>query len=81
MSIATYDRPDAAELRLQRLEYRYRRAQSALAGAKALYDALRENPKATATQLHQALRQVEESERYLVDLQSAIELAEERTGK
>ena len=71
---------EATELRLERLEYRYRRAQNALAGARALYGALRESPRASTVQLHHALRRVEEAQRYLIDLQSAIELAEEQTA-
>ena len=80
MSIAIDDALEAAEIRLHRLEYRYRRAQNALAGARALYGALRETPGATAVQLHYAWRRVEEAQRYLFDLQSAVELSEERSS-
>jgi hypothetical protein len=67
---------DLAQRRLQRLEHRYRRAQNALAAARAIYGSLREMPNARAHQLHQALLQVQQAQRYVVDLQSAIELAE-----
>jgi hypothetical protein len=67
---------DLAQRRMQRLEHRYRRAQNALAGAKAIYGSLREMPGAPAHELHQALLQVQQTQRYLADLQSAIELAE-----
>jgi hypothetical protein len=81
MSVAINDGLDHTDFSLQRLEYRHRRAQNALAGARAHYGALHESPEATATQLHLALRQIEEAQRYLVDLQSAIEFAEERISK
>jgi hypothetical protein len=71
---------DVAERHPQRLEHRYRRAQGALTAAKALYTGLRENPSTRPTQLHQAQRSVEEAERYLGDLRSAIERAEEQTA-
>ena len=71
---------DVAERHLQRLEHRYRRAQCALAAAKALYTGLRENPSTHSTHLHQAQHSVEEAERYLGDLRSAIERAEEQTA-
>jgi hypothetical protein len=70
---------DVAERNPQRLEYRYRRAQGALAAATALYTGLRESPGTRPTQLHQAQRSVEEAERYLGDLRSAIERAEQQT--
>ena len=78
MRIAIDDGLDPAEVQVQRLEYRYRRAQNALAGARAHYGALRESMQATETQLHSARRQVEETQRYLTDLQIALETAEER---
>jgi len=46
------------ELQLQRLEYRYRRAQNALAGARAIQAALRENTRTSALKLQQVARQV-----------------------
>ena len=67
---------DFAERRLQRLEHRFRRAQNALAGAQAIYGALRETPSAKEHQLHHALLQVQQAQRNLADLQSAIELAD-----
>jgi chromosome segregation ATPase len=69
---------DFAQRRLQRLENRYRRAQNALAGARAVYGSLRELSGASELQLHQALQQVERAQRQLVDLQAAIELAEQQ---
>jgi hypothetical protein len=75
MPVAIDRDPDGAELRLQRLEYRYRRAQNALTGARALYGTLRQSPESTATQLHHALRQIAEVQLYLGDLESAIDLA------
>jgi hypothetical protein len=69
---------DFAERRLQRLEHRFRRAQNALAGARAVYGALRETPSAKAHQLHHALLQVQQAQRYLIDLQTSIDLAEEQ---
>ena len=60
---------DLAQRRLQRLEHRYRRAQNVLAGSRTAYGYLRERPDATATQLHQALLQVERAQRALADLQ------------
>jgi chromosome segregation ATPase len=69
---------DFAERRLQRLENRYRRAQNTLAGARAVYGSLRELSGASELQLHQALQQVERAQRQLVDLQAAIELAEQQ---
>ncbi len=68
------------ELHMQRLEYRYRRAQNALAGARAVQDTVRESPRSTTSQLQQAARSVEEAKRYLLDLQTALELAEEQVG-
>lgn len=69
---------DFAERRMQRLEHRFRRAQNALAGARAVYGAMRESPTARAHQVHTALLQVQQAQRYLADLQSAIELAEDQ---
>lgn len=69
---------DVTERRLQRLDDRYRRAQVAVAGARARYSALRESAGATTTQLFYAQRRVEEAQRYLSDLQVAIERTEER---
>jgi hypothetical protein len=63
------------ELQLQRLEYRYRRALNAFAGARAVQAAVRESPRSTTTQLQQAARSVEEAQRYLLDLQTALEQA------
>ncbi|MBV8308237.1 MAG: hypothetical protein JO274_12215 [Gammaproteobacteria bacterium] len=71
---------DVADRHLQRLEHRYRRAQGALSAATALYTGLRGNPGTHPTQLHHAQRSVEEAERYLGDLRSAIERAEEQTA-
>jgi chromosome segregation ATPase len=68
------------ELQLQRLEYRYRRAQNALAGARTIQAALRENTRTSALKLQQAARQVEEAQRYLIDLQSAIDRAEDQVS-
>src|SRR5579863_3681841 len=69
---------DLVQQRIERLEYRYRRAQNALAGARAIYGSLREMRGASALQLHQALLHVQQAQRYLADLQAAIELAEEQ---
>jgi hypothetical protein len=71
---------DVAERHLQRLEHRCRRAQGALAAARSLYVGLRGNPSTPPTRLHQAQRSVEEAERYLGDLRSAIERAQEQTA-
>jgi hypothetical protein len=76
MSLDLQSGDDVAERRLQRLEHRFRRAQNALAGARAIYGALREMPSAKAHQLQHALLQVQQAQQYLVDLQHAIELAE-----
>ncbi|MGC2461730.1 MAG: hypothetical protein WA446_12285 [Steroidobacteraceae bacterium] len=67
---------DLAQRRLQRLEHRYRRAQNALAGARAVYGSLRELPGASALQVHRALQQVERAQRQLADIQFDIETAE-----
>ena len=69
---------NSAHGRLQRLDYRYRRAQNALACARSIYGSLREMPGASAHRLHQALLQVQQAQRYLFDLQSEIEMAEDR---
>jgi hypothetical protein len=69
---------DLAQRRLQRLEHRYRRAQDALAGAQAVYAALREVAGVGDLKSQQALKLVERAQRQLVDLQSAIELAEDQ---
>ncbi len=66
------------ERRMERLQNRYRRAQNALAGARAVYAALREAPGARSHQLHQAWLQVQQAQLYLADLQAAIELEEEQ---
>jgi hypothetical protein len=76
MSLDMQSGDDVAERRLQRLEHRFRRAQNALADARAIYRALREMPSAKAHQLQHALLQVQQAQQYLVDLQYAIELAE-----
>ena len=80
MPPAVDDDFDTAERRIRRLEHRYRRAQSAAAAAKALYGALHETPGATTTQLHHAARAVEEAQRYLVDIQAALERAEDQNA-
>jgi hypothetical protein len=66
------------ERRMQRLQHRYRRAQNALAGARAVYAALREMPGARTHQVHQAWLQVQQAQQYLSDLQASIELEEEQ---
>ena len=81
MSIAVIGGLEPPHFHLQRLEYRVRRAQSALACARAYYGSLYESSEATATQLHLALRQIEETERYLLDLQSAVASAGQRASK
>lgn len=68
------------ERRLQRLEDRYRRAEFAVAAARARYSTLRETAGATTTQLLYAQRCVDEAHRYLTDLQTAIEYTEEQTA-
>ena len=80
MSVAFNDGLGRGELTRQRLEYRYRRAQNALAGARAHYGSLHESAEATATQLYLAQRQINEVQRYLLDLQSAIEVADGSTS-
>jgi hypothetical protein len=69
---------DFAQRRLQRLEHRYRRAQNALAGARAVHASLRELPGISDLKLQQALRLVERAQQHLADLQNAIELAEDQ---
>jgi hypothetical protein len=73
----TIRRAEVAERRLQRLEDRYRRAQLAVAAAKARYRTLSETSAATPTQLLYAQRCVDEAHRYLIDLQTAIEYTED----
>jgi hypothetical protein len=68
------------ERRLQRLEDRFRRAQLAVAAARARYSTLRDTAGATATQLLYAQRCVDEAHTYLTDLQAAIEHTEEQTA-
>lgn len=67
---------DLEQCRLQRLEHRFRRAQNALAGARAVYGALRELPSASETKVHQALQQVQRSQRHLANVQFDLEIAE-----
>jgi hypothetical protein len=69
---------DLEQRRLQRLEHRLRRAETALAGARSLYGALRELPNATELQRHRALQQVERAQRHLADIQFDLDLAEAR---
>ncbi len=45
MSVAMADGLDHADFHLQRLEYRFRRAQNALAGARAHYGTLHDSPE------------------------------------
>jgi hypothetical protein len=71
---------DLEQRRLQRLEHRYRRAQNALAGARAIYGSLRELPNASEIRLYQALQQVERAQRQLADIQFDIEFAEAQTA-
>lgn len=80
MATMTQDGFEAAERHLQRLEHRYRRAQSALAAAQALHHALRAAPGAKSTQVANAERSVHEAQRYLADLQRAIDRAEEASA-
>jgi hypothetical protein len=67
--------PHAADGSLQRLVYRHRRAQAALAAARALCEALHELPHATTLRRFHARREVEEAQRYVADLQSDLERA------
>jgi ribosomal 50S subunit-associated protein YjgA (DUF615 family) len=69
---------DYLERRLERLELRYRRARFVLAGAKAVYESLREMPGADEPQLRQALQRVEQAQEQLADIHSAIELLEDQ---
>lgn len=68
------------ERRLERLEDRFRRAQLAVAAARARYSTLRESAGATSTQLLYAQRCVDEAHQYLTDLQTAIEYTEEQAA-
>jgi chromosome segregation ATPase len=68
---------DFAQRRLQRLESRYRRAQNALAGARAVHASLCELPGVSDQKVQQAFDLVERAQRHLADLQNAIELAED----
>jgi gamma-glutamyl phosphate reductase len=78
MAMSLRSDPNVIERRMERLEHRFRRAQNALAGARAVYGALREMPDARDYQLHQAWLQVQQAQAYLSDLQSAIEHVEEQ---
>ena len=78
MSVDPHPDFDVFERRLQRLEHRFRRAQIALAGARATYGSLCELPSATALQVHLALQQVQRAQRALADLQREIELAQDQ---
>jgi chromosome segregation ATPase len=69
---------DFTQRRLERLELRYRRARFVLAGAQAIYDALRASPGAGELRLRQALQRVEQAQELLVDIQSAIEYLEDQ---
>jgi ribosomal 50S subunit-associated protein YjgA (DUF615 family) len=69
---------DHLERRLERLEQRYRRARFVLAGAKAVYESLREMPGADQLQLRQALQRVEQAQQQLVDINSGIEFLEDQ---
>jgi hypothetical protein len=77
MSFDMESADDFAQRRIQRLEHRYRRAHNALAGARAIYESLREVPGTTELQLHQASLQVERAQQVLRDIQSDIELCED----
>lgn len=67
---------DLAQRRLQRLEHRFRRAQNALAAARAEYGLLCQPVAASETRLHLALQNVERAERQVADIRFDMELLE-----
>ena len=71
---------DLVQRRLQRLEQRYQRAQTALAGAQSQYGSLRGAAHTSAQQLHEAQLRVERARRDLDDIQFDLELAELKAG-
>jgi chromosome segregation ATPase len=67
---------DLAQRRLQRLEHRYRRAQNALAAARAEYGSLCQPSAASESRLHRALQKVERAERLMADIRFDMEFLE-----
>lgn len=59
---------DVIQRQLQRLEHRYRRAQTSLAAARADYAALTQLESASQLQVHQASTRVERAQRALSEL-------------
>jgi hypothetical protein len=69
---------DLVQLRLRRLENRYRSAQSAVTEARALHGSLQETPEATDLQRSQALRRFQSATQHLLEIQQAIERIEDQ---
>jgi len=67
---------DLAQRRLQRLENRYRRAQNALAAARAEYGELCQPSVAGEIRLYRALQKVERAERLVADIRFDMEFLE-----
>lgn len=67
---------DLAQRRLQRLEHRYRRAQNALAAARAEYGSLSQPSAVSESRLHRALQKVERAERLVADIRFDMEFLE-----
>jgi hypothetical protein len=67
---------DLAQRRLQRLEHRYRRAQHALAAARAEYGSLCQPSAASEIRLYHALQKVERAERLVADIRFDMEFLE-----
>jgi len=78
MSDEQHDLEDFTERRLQRLELRYRRAHLVLAGARAVYESLREMPRCDAVRLEQARQRLERAQQQISDIQHTIEGLEDR---
>lgn len=67
---------DLAQRRLQRLEHRFRRAQNALAAARAEYGALCQPSPASEIRLYRALQNVERAERFVADIRFDMDILE-----
>jgi hypothetical protein len=67
---------DLAQRRLQRLEHRYRRAQNALAGARAEYGSLCQPSAASESRLHRALQKVERAAHLVADIRFDMDFLE-----
>jgi septal ring factor EnvC (AmiA/AmiB activator) len=67
-----------AQRRIERLEIHYQRAQCALAGAQAQYQALRKTVGASEAQLTQSINRVRRAREQLEDILSTIEFLQDQ---